>query len=449
MNRIILKIIFQTYHQLRGTNVYTKLKELRNTQWLSIKEIEELQHKKLVALLQHAYKNVPFYRKRFKEVGLKFSDLEKKEVLKDIPFLTKKDINENLMDILAINIKKKQLIPNSTSGSTGESLYFYTDMNSWAWIRATEIRNKEWLNVFLGDKIIKLWGALIDIKKANSLRNRIHRWFNNYIILSSYELSNSSMEQYVKIINRFKPILLVSYPGPLTEFSKFLIQNKINIASIKAIISSAETLYQWQKDIIEEAFHCPVYNRYGCREFGDIAQECLFREGLHINAERLIVEIIDDDFKVCKPNDIGEIIITDLDNYGMPFIRYKIGDLGAFSDKSCKCGRGLPLLKTIEGRTLDVIKTPEGNRLGGTFWSILFKSKPGIKSFQVIQEDINGIVVKYVKEENYKDIPKEYFIKKIKEKCGRDFEIDFIEVREIPKTKSGKTRFIVSKLKNE
>lgn len=195
-------------------------------------------------------------------------------------------------------------------------------------------------------------------------------------------------------------------------------------------------------------FLCPVYNRYGCREFGDIAHECDQREGLHISTDRVLVEILDENLKAVRNEKSGELVITDLDNYGMPIIRYRIGDMASFKDEMCSCGRSLPLLKQVEGRTLDIIKAPNGNRLGGTFWTILFKSRPGIKSFQVIQKDLNGITVKYVKDDGDKNIDFPYFQKRIQEMCSEDFNIDFEKVPSIPKTSAGKTRFIVSKLKD-
>jgi len=133
----------------------------------------------------------------------------------------------------------------------------------------------------------------------------------------------------------------------------------------------------------------------------------------------------------------------------MPLIRYWVGDRGAFSERICSCGRGLPLLSGVEGRVLDVVRAPNGNVLGGTFWTLLFRSKPGINRFQVIQEDINGITVRYTKDPSVAKLNLEYFAKKISEKCGEDFRVDFQEVDEIGKTVSGKTRFVVSKFSEE
>lgn len=447
MNSFLLRnIIFPLYHRMTGSGVMGRVRELRRNQWLSRDEILALQKKKLCLLLRHAFENVPFYRERFTAAGLSGSDLDDPSAISCLPLLTKKEINEHQQSMLAGNKAGGRLIANSTSGSTGEALRFFTDMRSTACRRALAIRNQEWLGIKLGDPQASLWGAAMDIKKLANIRGRVHRWVNNYIILSSYNLDPNSLREYIVQLNRFAPVLLTSYPGPIAELAGFMLSQGFQVPSVKAIISSAETLYPWQKEIVERAFSCPVYNRYGCREFGDIAHECERREGLHVNVDRCLVEILDPGGQACAPGVSGEIVVTDLDNYGMPLIRYRIGDRGKFSDGICSCGRGLPLMEEIEGRTLDVIRAPNGSALGGTFWTLLFRSRPGIQSFQVVQEEIGGITVCYVPDHAAPDIFLDYFAAKIREKCGHDFRVDFQFAERIEQTVSGKTRFIVSKL---
>ncbi len=170
------------------------------------------------------------------------------------------------------------------------------------------------------------------------------------------------------------------------------------------------------------------------------------REGLHVNSDRVYIEILDENLETVEDCETGEIVITDLDNYVMPLIRYRIGDVSSLKNDTCSCGRSLPLLKKVEGRTLDIVKTPNGNRLGGTFWTLLFRSQPGIKTFRVIQETLDGITVEYVKDPTVININLEYYTKKIKKECGKNFIINFKNVIRIPNTISGKTRFVISKL---
>jgi phenylacetate-CoA ligase len=443
---LLRHVFFPSYHLMKGTRVLERVREFRENQWLSREAVLNLQGEKLSRLLCHAYQNVPFYRRRFEAAGLALSDLNDPSVISKLPLLTKKEINRNRNEMVTQNGAGGRLIPNSTSGSTGEALHFFTDIRSWACKRAMVIRNQEWIGIRLGDRQASLWGAPMDLQKSAEFRNQIHHWLNNIMLLSSYDLSSGSLENYVKRLNHFKPILLTSYPGPLTQLAELMIEKDLRVTSLRAIISSAETLYPWQKEIAERAFSCPVYNRYGCREFGDVAHECERREGLHVNADKVFLEVLNEDLGQCDEGEGGEIVITDLENYGMPLIRYRIGDIGVLSSKSCSCGRGLPLLRAVEGRTLDVIRTPSGKALGGTFWTLLFRSRPGIKSFQVVQENIAGITVRYVQDAEVEDFPLGHFIGKIREKCGTDFEVSFQQVDEIAKTDSGKARFVISNL---
>jgi len=449
VNSLLLrKVAFPLYHRIKKTKLMARIDELERNQWRSEEELLDLQASKLKRLLAHAYETVPFYRQRFDDLGIDIRDLHRCELFSQIPLLSKEDINKNRDKIISTKLNGNRLIPDSTSGSTGKALYFHRDMRSWAYRRAVVIRNEEWLDIRLGDRSARLWGAPMDLKKAAAVRGRLHAWANNIMFLSSYDLSDEKLDEYERRLSSFKPKLLISYPGPLTVLAEYLIKKNKKIASTKAIISSAETLLSWQRDVIEKAFFCPVYNRYGCREFGDIAQECEKREGLHVNTDRFVIEILDEALKPVQPGESGELVITDLDNYGMPFIRYRIGDMASFKKEPCSCGRGLPLLERVEGRTLDVVSAPNGNRLGGTFWTLLFRSRPGIKSFQVIQESLEEITIKYVKDTKVANIDFRWFGRCIQDKCGPNFKVHFEAVSYIPKTASGKTRFVVSRIKD-
>jgi len=445
---IYINFFFPFMDRLLGTNIIRCFPKHEENQWKNNQEVKLLQLSKLKRLLLHCHKTVPYYRQLFTNIGIERKHIDSLECFFRIPFLSKKDINENRDKIRSSKLDYNRLIPNSTSGSTGESLFFYMDKRSFAHQEASTIRNQKWLGIYPGDKTAKLWGEPMQFKRARSLKGRVLNWAKNVLFLSSYELYDERMKHYAKKLTKFKPIVLISYPGPLAVFSEYLLKKRIRIPSIRSIISSAETLFPWQRDIIVEAFSCPVYNRYGCREFGDIAHECPKQEGLHINADRVFLELIDKDSKPVTPGETGEVVITDLDNYGFPFVRYRTGDLASWGGGDCSCGRGFSLLKSVEGRTMDIIRAPNGNRLGGTFWTILFRSRPGIRAFQVFQKKIDEITVRYVKDEDVGTVPIEFFIERIKTKCGPNLLVRFEKVSKIPTTIAGKTRFVVSKLES-
>jgi phenylacetate-CoA ligase len=419
---------------------------LEHSQWESPERIRHIQLTALKSLLQHAYENVPYYRESIDAQGLNVTNLHRIANFRRLPVLTKTIINQNQKSLTAANVSRTDLIDCSTSGSTGQALRFKYDMHAWSYRRAAQIRNRQWLGIQLGDRVASLWGAPIDINKAESLRGRLHRYISNTMTLSAYDLKPVTMDGYIDRLARFQPRLISSYPGPLTVFANHVQQTAQSISGLRALLCSAETLYPWQKHTIERAFEKPVYNFYGCREFGAIAQECVYRQGLHVNQERFLIEIVDEDMQPVPRGESGELLITDLQNFGMPFIRYRIGDTSSWQHGTCQCGRNLPRLKHLEGRTLDVVQTPSGNRLGGTFWTLLFRSRPGIDQFQVVQEHLDSVLITYVKTLEGNEPPLDYFTKKIKQACGAAMNVTFQQAETIPKTASGKHRFVVSKL---
>jgi phenylacetate-CoA ligase len=440
------RTLFPLYHNVFKTGLWPLIKKYQKSQWYSIDELRYLQSQKLSKLLIHCQNQVPYYKELFNKLGFTAQELVDYNNFCRIPPLTKKIINKNRDQIIASNFTRRDLINNSTSGSTGESLYFYNDKQSMLHRQSVVYRSQEWVHCLYADKKACIWGSPFDIKRSKKLKERLHGVFNRTILLSSYDLSDESMLRYFHILKRYGPRLLVSYPSPLTTFSEFLLKNNMSITGLRSIITSAETLFYWQREIIEKAFSCAVFDRYGCREFGNIAHECDRHEGYHINMERFFLEILDENDNPCAPGEVGEIYVTDLDNYGFPFVRYKIGDMAISSDKFCSCGRGLPILESIQGRSFDIIKAPNGNRIGGTFWTLALRSVPGIDNFQIEQNTIGTLKVKLVTNNNFTNKTETKIAHIIKEKCGNEMEIKFVYVNSIALTKSGKRKFVISKI---
>ena len=264
--------------------------------------------------------------------------------------------------------------------------------------------------------------------------------------LSTYHMTDNDMENYIKVLNKFKPAVIIAYPTPLYHFANYIDKNQIKIVQLKGIITSAETLFPFQREKIESVFNCEIYNRYGCREVGNIASECEVHNGLHINSDHIVLEIIDSNGNKCKPGELGQIVVTELDEYAFPLIRYKIGDLGMISEEDCSCGRNLPLLKTIEGRVFDLIVGVNGNMVGGTFWTLLKHKIKGWSKFQIIQnmKDLIEIIVE--DNDEIEEDFEESLTKLVKEKLGHEMNVEIKIVDKIPPTKTGKHRWIISKI---
>lgn len=433
------------YYNLKWNKTLNQLHELEKTQYLTLTEIEEIQEKKLKNLIHYAYHNVPFYKKTFKKLKLTLQDIKTVDDLEKLPILTKDIINNNFKDLISVKYPKNALIPNSTGGSTGKNLMFYNDKKRHNKLLAAVLRGDSWAGLDLGVKSAYLWGSQFDVSIQKNISNRIFNKVQGSLFLSSYELSDEKMEYYTKLIKKHKPKVLVAYPSSLYVYSNFLNENKINV-KLNSIISSAETLYDHQREFIESVFNCKIFNRYGCREFGPIACECDEHQGLHINSERVNVEFLD--LNSNEKANLGEksnLIITDLDNYAMPFIRYEIGDMG-FQLEECACKRNLPSMD-VEGRKFDIIIGSNGNRLGGTFWTLIFRSYlTEIEEFQVIQDKLDELKINLVVNNNFKEETLNRLDSKIKEYVGLDMTLKFKLVNKIQKTKSGKLRFVISNL---
>ena len=424
---------------LLKNNYYNAVNEAFSNENLSYTELKELQQKKLLQLIQHARTSVPFYSKLLKNIN-SLDDFE------SIPFLTKRIIKDNFLSLKSTKVNPNRFRSDSTSGSTGEVMKFFTDNKMNVVRHACAIRGDSCTGWNLGEPSVYLWGARSDTDKAKKIKSRIinSQFLFNTTFLSSFDMKKEDMKRYIQIINKKKPSLIVGYPSTLEAFSKFIEEQAIDIYSPKGIITGGETLYDYQRVAIEKVFRTKALNRYGCRDVGHIANECQEQDGLHISMDHIFLEVINQNGQPCKPGELGEIVVTDLDNYVFPFIRYKIGDVGVLSDHRCNCGRELPMLERVEGRTFDIVVGSNGNLVPGNYFTLLRHKLKSIDQFQIIQNKLGelNLILKintsYTKNEEKK-------IKALfKEKLGEDMIINIEIVKQIPVTKSGKFRWIIS-----
>lgn len=444
---IIRRLLFPAWHWVKQDNLSKILREYDANQWLQSEELFELQQQKLASLLTFARKHVPYYRTLLHGVSPRRIADAPHDELGRLPPLTKRIIQRQKSALVSENLTDNALRNNSTSGSTGEALRFYTDSRSQPYRRAAVLRSDSWTGWRLGDRVVRLWGASIDQKRRAALQGKVREWLTGDLFLNSFSQTHALMDDYVTKIRRVRPDLIVGYAGSLEQFAIHCSDRGVSFTSIKGVISSAETLWPHQRKIVEKVFGAKVFNRYGCREIGHISGECEAHDGLHVNADRLVLEVIDEAGRQCARNEPGRILVTDLDNFGMPLIRYEIGDQGSLSPADeCVCGRGLPKLTQIEGRSLEIIRTPDGRRIGGTFWTILLKSRPGLRQVQVIQNELNRVLIHFVRDDDFSREVLDYFKSRIQEHCGQSFGVEFVEKESIDVTGSGKRRLIVSNL---
>lgn len=431
-----------------GSNHRRWLREFEASQYLSADEISQLQEKRLHKLLTHAYANCPFYRERMDRAELtpdKFagsSDLSRLEVL------TKQDIQLNGEEMIAINYSRDDLIPNQTGGSTGAPLRFFLDRERKYSRRASTIRHDRWAGLNIGTRTGVLWGNRADFAPQPTLRTKLRTYlYDRRLILDTSDITKAKLSKFIDRLNLYRPTVYLAYANAIYLFARYL-QEKQVVAFHRpeSIITSAELLTDSQRSLIEKVFGCPVYNRYGCRETSIIASECGQGDGLHISAETLYLEFVRGD-RQCEDGEVGEILVTDLLNFGMPLIRYRIGDTGAPLAGSCSCGRGLPRMRIDGGRITDFLVTPDGRVVSGASLTIyLVAVVPGIGQAQLIQETRERLLVRLVKGSDFGPGSIKLIETKAAELLGSDMRLEFEFVDKIACESSGKYRFSISQV---
>lgn len=437
-------VVLPAWDGMRGYSTRSKLRELEASQWFSPDEIADLQWDRLRTLLHHAWNNVPYYRQVMEQAGVTPDELANNRSLGPLPTINRAAINNHREHLIARNISEKRHVTNSTGGSSGHPLRFLDDRAGLSETEAVAWRAQTWIGAPLGARHAYLWGSSLDVSAYEGFLGVLRSLLWNRLTLPAWKLDPEIACDYLAQYQRFRPRVLVGYAGSLYHWARFLDFKPQTIPGMQGIVSTAETLPDDWRDIIEAMFGVPVYNRYGARDFKMIGQECPQREGLHIAAETSFVEIFDGD-RPAEPGQLGEIVVTRLTNWAMPFIRYRTGDLGVMSERRCSCGRGLPLLDRVEGRIQDVIQTTSGRVITGPFFGRL-RRFPEIVEFQVHQMAFDHLIIKMVTNPPGQLKSLEQIRADVHANISEDMRVDVEFVDEIPLTSNGKRRFTISHL---
>ena len=416
-------------------------KFLKKSQWWSQGQIEAYQFQQLSGLLHHAYENVPYYTRIFDNLNLKPKDIKSLKDLQKLPFLTKEIIKENIEELKAKNYPKYKFEHSMTGGSTGYPLQFYTEKGVWL------------ARLMAYDKILMDWMDCTFLDKYVFITGRDDPWkyqlFGRVLILSSFYMNDEYMPQFIDKIKKLKPKYFLAYPSAITILANYMKKNNIeNFPSVKFIACHAETLYEWQRNLLEETFNCRIHENYGLREQTAMGGTCECSNYFHMFPEYGIIELIDKDGKtVTKEDEIGEIVGTGFHTYIFPFIRYKTGDLGVYTTKKCKCGRNYPLLKRIEGRVQDFVISKTKQLTPFTrIHHLIAESSQNVKESQFYQDTDGEIVLNIVKTENYTDADSKAIQKNFQKTLGSGLHLTIQFVDHIPRTKRGKYQFLIQKL---
>ncbi|MFA5143021.1 MAG: phenylacetate--CoA ligase family protein [Candidatus Omnitrophota bacterium] len=446
-SKIYRNVLFPFYETIvKRRNTLSYLKELEYNQWRPEKELRIIQWNKLSSLLRHAYEKVPYYRDKFMQHNVNPSKILTPEDFRKIPFLTKSDIQSNGAALIAENYIDRNLCKNETGGSTGEPINFVYPRESYEWRIAAAARSNRWAGWDFGMKTTVLWGRPVSpISKIKQAKLTLHNGFMRRQFINAFDLSEASLKGYLQKINRYRPLIIEAYVSLIYTIAKFAKMTNMMVIKPKAIIASAETLHDYQRELIESVFECKVFNRYGCSEMMLVAAECGEHTGLHLNLDNIYIEFLKDNIPV-KEGELGEIVLTDMNNYGMPFIRYKIGDIGVPSGKTCACGRGLPLTERVEGRTMDILLGKNGKFIQPQAFCFLFREFDWIKQYQIVQERKGSLLFNIIRNRDFSDIERNLFLRRVREVVKDDVDLDIKLTNEIPLSDSGKYRVVISKV---
>jgi phenylacetate-CoA ligase len=425
--------------------------ELRQTQYLTPAQIRELQQRKLRRLVHHAYHHVAYYRQRLDELGLKPSDIRTLEDLRKLPLLGKEEVRENLyFDLLSDNHDKRRILKVSTSGSTGEPFVCYADQFQLEMRWAATLRSMEWTGYRFGDRQARLWHQTIGMSWHQVLRERLDAFFCRRIFVPAFEMSREDVARAVRRMRRHRPVLVDGYAECFNLLAEYLRLHPAAGLSPKGIISSAQVLPEESRGVIEQAFQTRVFDKYGSREFSGIAYECGAHDGHHVVAENYVVEVLKEGGTPAAPGELGEVVITDLNNLCQPFLRYRIGDLAVALDPeaACACGRGLPRLGRIEGRVQSLIIGADGHVVPGSLFLHVFKDYDYVmRQFQVVQERAGALVLKVVKAPRFEENAFAEALATLRRYLGQETRIDVEFVPSIPMVRTGKRQATLSNVK--
>lgn len=436
--------LFPLHEKLKGHKSLAIKTQLEESQWRRFDEISTETEQRLSGFLAKCYENVPYYTKVFNDLGLKPGDIKHISDLQQLPFLDKKLIRDNFDNLKSINSGTFKLF--TTGGSSGTPLKFILGSERVSHDVAEKWRATRWWGVDIGDREIVAWGSPIELTKQDKLKSIRDLVFRTKLI-PAFDLSEENKVLFLNRIRNFKPKMLFGYPSVYYVLAKEAEKNKIDMSQIgiKVIFVTSERLYDYQRKLIERVFNAPVANGYGGRDAGFIAHECPFGN-MHISAEDIIVEIVNKDGKPCESGESGEIVITHLATSDFPFIRYRTGDVGRLSQNLCGCGRGLPILEEIEGRTTDFVVASDGTQIHGLSLIYILREVESIESFKIVQESISATSVFIVPAEGYSREVEAEIISAFKARLGNDVLIAINIVNSISAEASGKFRYVTSKV---
>jgi len=410
------------------------------SQFQSIDILRASQAERLTPLVEHARRHVPFYRDGL-PAGFQAGN-SPLQMVTDLPFLLKSDLQTSA-ERLRSTADLGRLALKTTGGSTGQPVTLWKTRSAWALELAATWRGYYWAGIAMGDKQARFWG--VPHRTAARLKARAIDFTCHRLRLSAFSFGDADLAGYLSALRKFKPRYFYGYVSMLREFADYLSRTGQSLGfPLTATVTTSEVLTPADRDLMTEAFGAPVFNEYGCGELGSVAHECEAGR-LHLTEENMIVEVLSGE-KPAAPGEPGELVVTELNNFAFPLIRYRTGDFGTLSPNPCPCGRNLRVLDSIQGRAYDFIRNRDGRLFHGEFIMYIFEDiqsqGAGIKQFQVVQEDLDRFLIRIVADDDFDTRWEGIIMDRIREHVDPSATFSVEYPPDIQRESSGKLRLI-------
>jgi phenylacetate-CoA ligase len=442
--RLVSSVLFPLHERLKKHSTTAVRHKLEETQWYTPEQLDQWCVQRMRSFLIQAGEHVPYYRRLFADNGFDPYAYSAATDLACLPLLTKEAIRGNMDDLLADNAGPVSRF--NTGGSSGEPLIFMLGKERVSHDVAAKWRATRWWGVDIGDPEIVVWGSPVELgaqDRVRALRDAVIRTE----LLPAFEMSPEMLDGFINTIRRRRPGMLFGYPSALSHIARHARIRKVRMddLGIRVAFVTSERLYDEQRSLISDVFGCPVANGYGGRDAGFIAHQCP-SGSMHITAEDILVEIVDPQGRQLPAGESGEIVVTHMATADFPFIRYRTGDVGVLDDKPCRCGRGLAVLREIQGRTTDFVVAMDGTVMHGLAVIYILRDIPGVESFKIIQESLHRCRILLVTADGFDPAVQEKIITGVRERLGEAVAVEIEIVDEIPAEASGKFRYVVSRV---
>jgi phenylacetate-CoA ligase len=439
---LVSRALFPLQERLKRHTTVAVRHGLEASQWWSPERIAGLQLERLRALLVECGAHVPYYRALFGRLAFDPAALRSLDDLRQLPFLTKPDIRTHT-DALK-HEHAEGLARFNTGGSSGEPLIFFIGRERVSHDVAAKWRATRWWGVDIGDPEIVVWGSPIEIgsqDRMRAIRDRLMRTE----LLPAFEMSERRLDDFVAHIRVRRPCMLFGYPSALSHIAAHAEGRGLAMddLGIRVAFCTSERLYDHQRATIARVFGCRVANGYGGRDAGFIAHECP-AGGMHLTAEDVIVELVGDDGCLVPDGQPGEIVVTHLATRDFPFVRYRTGDMAVRSTASCPCGRGLPMLGEIQGRSTDFVVAQDGTVMHGLALIYILRDMPEVKAFRIEQHSLAHTTVQLVPGAGFGPGHEALIVQGFQRRLGDAVRVDVWQVTTIAAERSGKFKYVVS-----